>query len=80
MKTVELAITRIGNSRGIRIPADVLRRYKLGSSVLMEERAGELILRPKKQAKLSWTETFAGMAVEKEDWSEWDAASGDGVA
>jgi len=26
MKTVELAIIRIGNSRGIRIPADILRR------------------------------------------------------
>ena len=80
MKTVELSITRIGNSRGIRIPADVLRRYKLGSSVLMEERAGELVLRAKKQSKLSWAETFAGMAAETEDWSEWDATAGDGLA
>ena len=79
MKTVELSITRIGNSRGIRIPAGVLRRYKLGSSVLMEERAGELVLRAKKQSKLSWAETFAGMAAEKEDWSEWDATAGDGL-
>ena len=49
MKTVELSITRIGNSRGIRIPAEMLRRYKLSTSVILEERAGELVLRPKKQ-------------------------------
>lgn len=79
MKTVELAITRIGNSRGIRIPADILRRYKLDKTVILEERADELALRPSKQAKLSWKDTYAEMAAEKEDWSEWDTTSGDGV-
>ena len=80
MKTVELSITRIGNSRGIRIPAEMLRRYKLSTSVILEERAGELVLRPKKQPKLSWAETVAGMAADKEDGSDWDAAAGDGIA
>ena len=79
MKTVELAISRIGNSRGIRIPADILRRYKLGATVILEERADELALRPSKQAKLSRKETFAEMAAEKEDWSVWDTTSGDGL-
>lgn len=80
MKTVELTITRIGNSRGIRIPADILRRYNLDKTVVLEERADELALRPAKQAKLSWQETFAEMARENEDWSDWDPASGDGLA
>ncbi|MEO8353812.1 MAG: AbrB/MazE/SpoVT family DNA-binding domain-containing protein [Chthoniobacteraceae bacterium] len=79
MKTVELAITRIGNSRGIRIPADILRRHKIGESVLLEERADELVLRPKKLAKLSWKETYAAMAAESEDWSDWDGVIGDGL-
>lgn len=79
MKTVELAITRIGNSRGIRIPADILRRYKLGKSVILEERPDELALRPSKQTKHSWKETYAEMAAEKEDWSAWDTTSGDGL-
>jgi antitoxin MazE len=79
MKSIELAITRIGNSRGIRIPADILRRYKLGKTVILEERCDELALRPVKQAKLSWKETYAEMAAEKEDWSEWDVTSGDGL-
>jgi antitoxin component of MazEF toxin-antitoxin module len=46
MKTKELKITRIGNSRGIRIPADILRRYHMDSSVLMEERSEGILLRP----------------------------------
>ncbi len=79
MKTVELTITRIGNSRGIRIPADILRRYKLDTTVILEERADELALRPSKPTKLSWKETYAEMAAEAEDWSEWDTASGDGL-
>lgn len=76
-KSVELAVTRIGNSRGIRIPADVLRRQRISNAVIMEERTGELILRPKKREKLSWKETYTAMAAEKEDWSEWDGVSGD---
>ncbi len=79
MKPLELTITRIGNSRGIRLPAELLRRHRIGESVLLEERADELVLRPKKQAKLSWKETFAAMAAEKEDWSAWDAVAADGV-
>jgi antitoxin component of MazEF toxin-antitoxin module len=80
MKVVELAITKIGNSRGIRIPADILHRYKIGESIILEEREGELILRPKRQGKLSWKETYAAMAAEGEAWSDWDGVSGDGVA
>ena len=77
MKTVELTITRIGNSKGIRIPADILRRYKLQKTVLLEERADELALRPSKKTKLSWKETYAEMATAKETWSEWDGVASD---
>ena len=79
MKTLELTVTRIGNSRGIRLPAELLRRYRIGESVLLEERPDELVLRPKKQAKLSWQETFAAMAAENEDWSAWDGVAADGI-
>ena len=79
MKTLELTVTRIGNSRGIRLPAELLRRYRIGQSVLLEERPDELVLRATKQAKLSWQETFAAMAAEKEDWSAWDGVAADGI-
>ena len=46
MKTTELKVARIGNSRGVRLPAEVLRRYAIGDSVVMEERDEGLLLRP----------------------------------
>jgi antitoxin component of MazEF toxin-antitoxin module len=81
MKTKELKITRIGNSRGIRIPAEILRRYHIGSSVLMEERSECILLRPAGpiQEKLSWEETAQEMAVSREDWSEWGGTLSDGI-
>ena len=79
MKPIELAITRIGNSRGIRIPAEILRRHGIGDAVLLQERGDELVLRPKKQAKLSWKETYREMAAVKEDWSDWEVVAEDGL-
>ena len=38
MANRELKITRIGNSRGIRLPAETLRRYGIGDAIVMEER------------------------------------------
>lgn len=81
MKPSELKIARIGNSRGVRLPADVLKRYRMDSVVLMEETAEGIVLRPAGPAvkKLSWEETAAEMAAEGEDWSEWDSVVGDGL-
>ncbi len=37
------------------------------------------MLRKKADEKLSWEETFAEMALEKEDWSEFEATAADGL-
>jgi antitoxin component of MazEF toxin-antitoxin module len=77
MKTQELTVTQIGNSRGVRLPAEVLRRYGIGDTVLMEQRPDEIVLRPKRHRgkKLSWKETYQQMAQADEDWSDWEAAN-----
>ena len=78
MKTLEAKLTRIGNSRGIRLPAELIRKHDLDHGVLVEDREGEIVLRPKKSAKkLSWEETARQMAASHEDWSDWEAP-GDG--
>ena len=61
---MELSVTRIGNSKGIRLPAEVLRRYKVRDVLLMEQRPDEIALRPKRgpRTKLSWAETYRQMA------------------
>jgi mRNA interferase MazF len=81
MKPMELKIARIGNSRGVRLPAEVIKRYRMDSVVLMEETAEGIFLRPSGPVvnKLSWQETAAEMAAEGEDWSEWDSVVGDGL-
>ena len=78
----ELKVARIGNSRGVRLPAATLERYNIGDSVIMEEREDGILLRPSGVSgqRLSWSETAAQMAQSEEDWSEWDALAEDGLA
>lgn len=82
MEPIELKVARIGNSRGVRLPAKTLERYAIGDRVIMEETADGILLRPRREAnpKLSWEETARAMAANAEDWSEWDTTSGDGLA
>lgn len=81
MKRVELKVARIGNSRGVRIPATTLERYGIGDSVVMEEREEGILLRPRSAAttRLSWAETALAMAAESEDWAAWDSVVGDAM-
>jgi antitoxin component of MazEF toxin-antitoxin module len=81
MKPVELKVARIGNSRGIRIPAGTLERYRIGASVVMEERSDGILLRPRGPtvSKLSWEDTASAMTAAAEDWKAWDMTSGDGL-
>lgn len=81
MKPVELKVARIGNSRGVRLPAATLERYQIGESVVMEERIDGILLRPAValNPKLSWEETARDMAASREDWSEWDVTLADGL-
>jgi len=79
MKTMELSVTRIGNARGVKLPAATLRRYHIGRTLLMEERPEEIVLRPKRSPKLSWEQTAKAMAAAKEDWSDWETTVADGL-
>src|SRR5665647_583247 len=81
MKPIEIKVARIGNSRGVRLPAGTLERYDIGATVIMEERLEGILLRPHGPPiqKLSWQETAQQMASEQEDWSEWDTTNSDGL-
>lgn len=81
MKTQELKVARIGNSRGVRLPASSLKRYSVGSVMIMEERTDGILLRPAGPSfeKLSWEDTAREMAAAGEDWSVWDATDEDGM-
>jgi antitoxin MazE len=76
---LELKVVPIGNSRGVRLPKAVLDKYAIRDAVLVEEREDGLLLRSKKDKRLSWEETFKAMADEREDWSDLDATVNDGL-
>ena len=81
MKTIVLKVARIGNSRGVRIPAATLERYHIGARVVMEERGEGILFRPhgRIDPKLSWEDTARAMADASEDWTAWDSALSDGL-
>lgn len=81
MKTKELKLARIGNSRGVRIPADTLKRYHMDESVLMDEQVEGILLRPGpgNTTLLSWEDTASEMAASEERWTEWDTMASDGL-
>ena len=80
MNRVLLKVAAIGNSRGVRIPAAVLRRYAVGDRVIMEERSDGILLRPERhgEQKLSWADTAHAMAAQSEDWGDLNHTMADG--
>jgi antitoxin component of MazEF toxin-antitoxin module len=81
MKSIEIRVARVGNSRGVRIPAKTLERYDIGDTVIMEERLEGILLRPHGPPiqKLSMQETARQMASEQEDMKKWDVTNSDGL-
>lgn len=74
MKATPIPLVRVGNSRGIRLPARLIAKHKLAGGLLLEERGDELVLRARKTPqKLSWEETYKAMATSDEDWSAWES-------
>ncbi len=82
MRTKQIKVARIGNSRGVRLPAESLKRYAVGAALIMEERAEGILLRPAgpAAAKLGWTDTAREMAGSGEDWVEWSVLDADGLS
>jgi antitoxin component of MazEF toxin-antitoxin module len=80
MKTQEISLAQIGNSRGIRLSADLIRKHGFEHGLVLEDRGHEIALKPKAgPKKLSWEETAKEMAAANEDWSEWDGTLADGL-
>src|SRR5258708_6408638 len=76
---LELKVVQIGNSRGVRLPKAVLERYEIKDALVLEAREEGLLLRGKKDKRLTWEETYREAAREKEDWSDLDVTVADGI-
>lgn len=80
MNIRHLKLVAIGNSRGIRLPKPLLRKYGLENEIVLEETPeGLLLRRPESTGKLGLEETFAEMALADEHWDDLEVAVGDGL-
>jgi antitoxin MazE len=76
---LELKVVRIGNSRGVRLPKEVLARYRIREAVVLEVREDGLLLKGKRDGRLSWEETYRACARERENWKDLEATLADGL-
>ncbi len=79
IRTRDIKLVPIGNSKGVRIPKALLQKYGLNDTLLLEETDRGLLLRKRGDNKLSWEDTFKAMANEKEDWEDFDTTLPDGL-
>lgn len=77
-------LIRIGNSRGFRLPNELVRLYRLreGDEVQLEERREGLLVRMGRPTagRATWENAYrelATEAAEHEEWSAWDTTAGD---
>jgi antitoxin MazE len=68
----ETKVVQIGNSKGVRIPKQLLHKYNLHDNVILAEHPNGILIQAKEPKKLSWEETYKEMAKAKEDWSDWE--------
>jgi antitoxin MazE len=71
-----LKIVPVGNSKGIRIPSPVIRRYGIKDEIELIETAEGLLLRPIDSDKLSLEESFREMAADSEAIAEAQSLEG----
>lgn len=65
---VNVHLTKIGNSRGIRIPRAILEQVNLEGELELIVQKGTLLIRPASKPRHGWEETFANAHLNlKED-------------
>lgn len=78
-------IIKIGNSRGIRLPKQIIELYGLrdGTELEIKEEPNGIVLEPQhRRYPLPREEAYREMAAEREElleWDAWDSTAGDGI-
>ncbi len=65
--TVHVHLTKVGNSRGIRIPSTILDQVNLEGELELIIQDGVLVIKPANRPRQGWEATFANA---KEDYKE----------
>lgn len=73
--TVETKIVRIGNSRGVRIPTELLRQSGIEGDVTLRLEEGRIVIAPSRQPRSGWEEELRIMAEKGEEKKELDEST-----
>ncbi len=65
------SLRKIGNSRGIIIPAALLASAKIGEEVELRQEAGRLVIEAVRAPRAGWAEAAANIAAQGEDEEAW---------
>ena len=67
----------------MRLPADLLAHYRIRESVIVERTEAGILMRPRREERLSWEETFRALGSEQAagggELEAFDALAGDGL-
>ncbi|MCL5673750.1 MAG: AbrB/MazE/SpoVT family DNA-binding domain-containing protein [Deltaproteobacteria bacterium] len=62
-----LKIVSIGNSKGIRIPSNIIKMYNINDLVDIELSDNQIILKPINKPRIGWNEAFKNMRKNNDD-------------
>ena len=77
---MQAKLINIGNSKGLRIPKNLINKYHLQAQLNLEEQENGILIKadvPKN--KLSWEDTYKAMGKANEDWNDWETTVADGI-
>ena len=77
--TRRVKLVPIGNSRGIRLPKVLLRKYGWNDSLVLEEAENGIILHGALDKRGLWEDTYRAMAADGLDWSDLEDTVADGL-
>lgn len=64
---MQLELTRIGNSRGIRIPKPLIEQCGLGDTVEVRVTPAGLVISPHRRPRQGWKEAFAAAQTQESE-------------
>ena len=64
---MKVTLVSIGNSKGVRIPASVIKECGLGEELDMRVEKGTVVLAPVRSVREGWGEAFEKMAAKGDD-------------
>jgi antitoxin MazE len=77
---MNVTVRKIGNSRGVIIPAAMLAACNIKDSVDVALEGGSLVLRPASEPRKGWFDDYASTDEEVSEVRDWDGIPADEAA